>query len=300
MADNEKSEKDSNVHEKIEERMRNMQDTVDNTLLEIQNLISDIENPFTLLGKMAKDLGKEKVIKTKIVDKDQEEPPTPTNISLNSEPSYPDKNNSPVQEKPIPPLIPIPSPPPPQSNRSPEPIDSEEYPNEDPEEDMLQNPVISGGVRPQRRINPQNLRDEGVNLPSVAAQQGFYGRPESYMLSAEILRFMDAIALSEFLLTLFGKDNLYDILQSYLEIGMADEDSVKSILKAIDLLTKNVKTEPPKRQRPVDSDDIITAIYLIEVFSKDSSGLLYLLFRHLNFWADKVDSGSYDDKEDLR
>ena len=300
MADNEKSEKDSNVHEKIEERMRNMQDTVDNTLLEIQNLISDIENPFTLLGKMAKDLGKEKVIKTKIVDKDQEEPPTPTNISLNSEPSYPHKNNSPVPEKPIPPLIPIPSPPPPQSNRSPEPIDSEEYLNEDPEADMLTNPVIGGGVRPQRRINPQNLGDEGVNLPSITAKQGFYGRPESYMLSAEILRFMDAIALSEFLLTLFGKDNLYDILQSYLEIGMADEDSLKSILKAIDLLTKNVKTEPPKRQRPVDSDDIITAIYLIEVFSKDSSGLLYLLFRHLNFWADKVDSVSYDDKEDLR
>lgn len=301
MADNEKSEKDSNVHEKIEERMRNMQDTVDNTLLEIQNLISDIENPFTLLGKMAKDLGTEKVIKTKIVDKDHEEPPAPTNISLNPEPSYPDKLNSPVQEKPIPPLIPIPSPPPPQSNRSPEPIDPEEYPNEDPEEEMFTNPMISGGARPQRRINPQNLRDEEeVNLPRITAQQGFHGRPESYMLSAEILRFMDAIALSEFLLTLFGKDNLYDILQSYLEIGMADEDSVKSILKAIDLLTKNVKTEPPKRPRPVDSDDIITAIYLIEVFSKDSSGLLYLLFRHLNFWADKIDSGSYDDKEDLR
>ncbi|MCL5319205.1 MAG: hypothetical protein M1503_13250 [Thaumarchaeota archaeon] len=300
LADNEKSEKDSAVHEKIEERMRSMQDSVDNTLLEIQNLISDIENPFTLLGKMAKDLGKEKVIKTKIVDNALEEQQTPINISPSPEVPQPDTHNLPAQEKPIPPLIPTPSPPAPQSNRDSEQLDIKGYPNENPEEDMLTDPALSGEVRPPRRINLPPLGDDSMNLQSSTAQQGLYGQSEGHMLSAEILRFMDAIALSEFLLTLFGRDNLYDILQSYLEIGMADEDSVKSILKAVDLLTKNVKSESPKRQRPVDSDDIITAIYLIEVFSKDSSGLLYLLFRHLNLWDDKLDGGTYDDKEDLR
>ncbi|MCL4436192.1 MAG: hypothetical protein M1503_10435 [Thaumarchaeota archaeon] len=300
MADNEKSEKDSAVHEKIEERMRSMQDSVDNTLLEIQNLISGIENPFTLLGKMAKDLGKEKVIKTKIVDKEHEEQQTQINISPSPEASHPDKHNLHAQEKPIPPLIPVPSPPPLQSNRDSEQLDTEEYSNRNPEEDMLTDPTQSGEVRPPRRINPQHLGDERVNLQSSTAQQRLHGQPESYMLSAEILRFMDTIALSEFLLTLFGRDNLYDILLFYLEIGMADEDSVKLILKAIDLLTKNAKSESPKRQRPVDSDDIITAIYLIEVFSKDSSGLLYLLFRHLDLWDDKIDGGTYDDMEDLR
>ncbi len=305
MAGNEKSEKESNTHEKIQERMRNMQDSVDNTLIEIQNLISDIENPFTLLGKMAKDLGKDKVIKTKIVDEEHRDPQPltpqlPTDLPPNPDFPEPDTHNYPQQEKPIPPLIPTPNPPPLETSRGSDQIDSEGYPAENVEEDTPINSAINGSVKPQRRMGPQSSGYEGTDLQNFTDQQGFYGRPESYTLSVQTLRFMDAIALSEFLLSLFGRDSLYDILQSYLEIGMADEDSVKSILKAIDLLTKNVKNEPPKRQRPLDADDLITAIYLLEIFSKDSSGLLYLLFRHLNIWADTIDGRAYDDKEDLR
>ena len=261
------------------------QNTLGTTLMEIQKLISDIENPFTLVGKMISTLGKDKTLETltgemKGGDSKPEEKP---NSPQSPKSLTPQEQLAPLLEALSDPasekgLLPLSSP---QSFSS-------KLPAQEPGRESQSTLTDS-----LNQSGPSN-REKSSSLPAEVQRSTTADAPVSRFVTEvrerivtnshpntdsretsaqqqaamDFMRYMNSIELANFLANRFGREGAIDVLGSYVKRNWIKEEIARSLLDATTILSKNDLSVIDRGAKEATVEDHRVALYLIEEYSQ--------------------------------